>query len=203
MSVRLPKESDSSGHSRFWQNQSGHIIYSIDNQPQCSYCGIPSHGRDTCPRRRNDEIQRIHHPQRGMIYQWSETPEPIQPGYSDNDTAYGHFDSKDVQGIHNYQLTDDGKPIVNPRGHTLCNYCGVPSHPQAMCTTRIRDEVNGIIRDIHPNRGFIPSGNQIRRKARTIMTELIRKRSHQGQEGPHKPKTKPPPTHEVDTGYIS
>ena len=34
MSVRLAKETDSSGHSRFWQTQGGHIIYSIDNQPQ-------------------------------------------------------------------------------------------------------------------------------------------------------------------------
>ena len=57
MSLRLAAESDSSGHSRFWQTRSGHIIYSIDNQPQCSYCGIPSHGRDTCPHRHKDETK--------------------------------------------------------------------------------------------------------------------------------------------------
>ena len=81
MSVRLAEETDSSGHSRFWQTQDGNIIYSIDNQPQCSYWGIPSHGRDTCSRRRKDEARglfRIHQPQRGMIYQ----PEPTQPGSS-------------------------------------------------------------------------------------------------------------------------
>ena len=45
MSTRLANETDNSGHPRFWQTQCGHIIYSIDNQPQCSYCGIPSHGK--------------------------------------------------------------------------------------------------------------------------------------------------------------
>ena len=44
MSTRLANERDQSGNPRFWQTQCGYIIYSIDNQPQCSYCGIPSHG---------------------------------------------------------------------------------------------------------------------------------------------------------------
>ena len=55
MSIRLAKEWDNTGNPKFWQTQNGHIIYLIDNQPQCSYFGIPSHGRDTCPHRRNDE----------------------------------------------------------------------------------------------------------------------------------------------------
>ena len=132
MSVRLAKETDSLGHSRFWQTQDGHIIYSIDNQPQCSYCGIPSHGRDTCPHRRIDKaggLFRIHHPQRGLIYQTEHT----QPGLSYTSTTIGHSNSKDAQGVHNYQLTNDGKPILNLTGHALCNYCGVPSHPRAKC----------------------------------------------------------------------
>ena len=167
MSLRLATESDSSGHSRFWQTRSGHIIYSIDNQPQCSYCGIPSYGRDTCPHRRKDETKglfRTHHPQRGMIYEPQDTSDPIQSRSSYTSTSYGHLNSKYAQGINNYQLTNDGKPIVNPKGHILCNYCGVPSHPQATCTTRIRDEVNSIRREIHPNRGLIPSGNQVGRQ---------------------------------------
>ena len=80
----------------------------------------------------------------------------------------------------------------------MCNYCGVPSHPRAICNTRIRDEGNGIVRDIHPKRGLIPSGNQIRREIRTLTTNSIRKRSHEEQEDPHKPKTKPPPTQKIN-----
>ena len=201
MSLRLATESDSSGHSRFWQTRSGHIIYSIDNQPQCSYCGIPSYGRDTCPHRRKDETKglfRTHHPQRGMIYEPQDTSDPIQSRSSYTSTSYGHFNSKYAQGINNYQLTNDGKPIVNPKGHILCNYCGVPSHPRAKCTTRIRDKANGIRREIHPNRGLIPSGNQVRRDAKAIVDELVRKRSHEAQEDPHEPKTKPSPTHEIN-----
>ena len=116
MSLRLAAELDNLGHARFWQTQSGHIIYSIDNQPKCSYCGIPSHGRDACPHRNKDEnkgIFRAHHPQRGMIHEPQNTPDPVQSGSSDTNTSYGHFDSTDAQGINNYQ-TNDGKPVVNP-----------------------------------------------------------------------------------------
>ena len=58
--------------------------------------------------------------------------------------------------------------------------------------------MNGIKRPIHPNRGLIPSGNQIRREARQIHKESASKRSHEIQEDPHIPKTKPPPTREND-----
>ena len=76
MSIRLVNETGNSGYPRFWQTQCGYIIYSIDNQPQCSYCGIPAHGRDTCRRRRNHESKgefRIHHPQRGLLQQTKST----------------------------------------------------------------------------------------------------------------------------------
>ena len=129
-----------------------------------------------------------------MIHQ----PEPTQPGSSYTSTTFGHFDSVDAQGVHNYQLTDNGKPFINPGGQILCNYCRVPSHPRAICNTRIRDEGNGIVRDIHPKRGLIPSGNQIRREIRTLTTDSIRKCSHEEQEDPHKPKTKPPPTQKIN-----
>ena len=81
MSIRLAKETDNTGSPKFWQTQSGHIIYSINNQPQCYYCGIPFHGRDTCPRRREDEsrgIFQIYHPLRGMLYTSSELVDPDQ-----------------------------------------------------------------------------------------------------------------------------
>ena len=106
MSTRLVKETDRLGHSRFLQTLDGNIIYSIVNQPQCSYCGIPSHGRDTCPHRRIDKaggLFRIHHPQRGLIYQTEHT----QPGLSYTSTTIGHSNSKDAQGVHNYQLTNN------------------------------------------------------------------------------------------------
>ena len=63
---------------------------------------------------------------------------------------------------------------------------------------RIKDKMNGIIREIHPNRGLIKSGNQIRKDAnkliRNQMVDQTRKRSHETQEDPHVPKIKPPTT---------
>ena len=58
--------------------------------------------------------------------------------------------------------------------------------------------MNGIRREIHPNIGLIPSKNQVRREEKTIVNELVRKRSHEEQEDPHEPKTKPSPTHEIN-----
>ena len=81
MSIRLANETDNTGNPKFWQTQSGHIIYSLNNQPQCYYCGIPFHGRDTCPRRRKDESEgvfQIYHPLRGMLYPSSELVDPDQ-----------------------------------------------------------------------------------------------------------------------------
>ena len=36
----------------------------------------------------------------------------------------------DVQGggFNNYKQTPEGKVILSPQGHPLCNYCGTPSH---------------------------------------------------------------------------
>lgn len=82
MSTRLAKETDNTGNPKFWQTQNGHIIYSMNNQPQCYYCGIPFHGRDTCPRRRKDESEGIfqtYHPLRGMLYTTSDLRDPDHP----------------------------------------------------------------------------------------------------------------------------
>ena len=294
MSLRLATEIDDSGHKRFWQTLNGHIIYSIDNQPQCSYCGTPSHGRDTCPYRRQDEtigLFQAHHPQRGTMDKPPVRDNLIQPKHSASNTSYGHFDSQDAQGINNYQtnngkpvvnsrgfvrcnycgisnhprancvirirdkadgirreihpnrglkglkptynqlgknppnpvqptpscsgtqqgrfnsrdsqginnyqLADSGKPVVNARGDILCNYCGIPSHSRIRCTIRMSDEENGIRREIHPNRGLIPSGNQVRRNAQAIV-KLIRKRTHEVNEEQLKSKTKPSPNRTID-----
>ena len=103
--------------------------------------------------------------------------------------------SKTNQGVHNYQLTEDGQYVLNSRGYPLCDYCGIPSHPRSRCNTRIKDETNGIKRTVHPNRGQILSGNQKRKEAAKLKNQT-RKRLHQKQEDPHVPKTRPPHTHE-------
>merc|ERR1712086_890441 len=59
----------------------------------------------------------------------------------------------------------DGKLIYNTRGHLLCNYCGIPSHPRSACRHRIRDAENGLKRTSHPARGTMASNNQFRREA--------------------------------------
>ena len=62
--------------------------------------------------------------------------------------------------------------------------------------------MNSILREIHPNRGLIKSGNQIRKDANKLIrnqtVNQTRKRSHETQEDPHVPKIKPPPTQEND-----
>ena len=73
--------------------------------------------------------------------------------------------SKDSDGINNYQQSGDGKLIYNTRGHLLCNYCGIPSHPRSACRHRIRDAENGLKRTSHPARGTMASNNQFRREA--------------------------------------
>ena len=77
--------------------------------------------------------------------------------------------SRDADGINNYQQTDNGKLITNHRGHPLCNYCGIPSHQRSTCRIRLRDVENCIKRNTHPARDNLTSGNQIRREAQTNM----------------------------------
>ena len=192
MSTRLANERDHSGKPRFWQTKCGYIIYSIDNQPQCSYCGIPSHGRDLCRRRHNDESRglfRIHHPQRGLLQQTEYNKSKSPP----NNTTRPPIPLT-IQDIRDYQQTKHGEYILNSGGYRLCDYCGIPSHPRSQCKIRVTDVLNGIQRSVHPNRGQIPSRNQIRREVATIGNST-RKRAHDKQEDPHIPKTRPPHTH--------
>ena len=103
MSARLANEKDHSGNPRFWQTQCGHIIYSIDNQPQCSYCGIPSHGRDACQRRHNDESRglfRIHHPQRGLLQQ-TDINQPESPPNNATGPPYTNIKIQETASIAN------------------------------------------------------------------------------------------------------
>ena len=73
--------------------------------------------------------------------------------------------TKDAEGIYNFQQSNDGKVILNHRGHPLCYYCGIPSHQRSACRLRLRDVDNGIKRPFHPARGNLPSGNQLRKEA--------------------------------------
>ena len=105
-------------------------------------------------RRGSRHIPDIPPPKRNAIPAFRNTSQPKRSG---SNPSSQHFDSRDSEGIHNYQQTDDGKPMINLRGLTLCNYCVVPSHPQATCKTKIRNVENGVVRDTHPARGTIPS----------------------------------------------
>ena len=73
--------------------------------------------------------------------------------------------SRDSDGVNNYQQSNNGKLVYNSRGHPLCNYCEIPSHPRSACRQRLRDVENGIKRNSHPARGTMSSNNQARREA--------------------------------------
>ena len=62
--------------------------------------------------------------------------------------------SKDVQdgGFNNYKQTPDGKVILSPQGHPLCNYCGTPSHKRESCGIKRADRAAGLTRTVHPDR---------------------------------------------------
>ena len=78
--------------------------------------------------------------------------------------------TKDAEGIYNFQQSNDGKVILNHRGHPLCYYCGIPSHQRSACRLRLRDVDNGIKRPFHPARGNLPSGNQLRKEAQILVS---------------------------------
>ena len=75
----------------------------------------------------------------------------------------GVTQSKDAEGHNQYQQGQDGKILLNERGHPRCNYCGIPSHRRDTCRTRHKDVLEGIKRPHHPNRGNLQSNNQQRR----------------------------------------
>lgn len=91
-------------------------------------------------------------------------------GYNNNDkhpSGRGVTQFKDSEGINQYQQGQDGKILLNERGHLSCNYCGISSHTRSSCRNRLRDLENGIKRNFHPNRGQMSSNNQIRKANQT------------------------------------
>ena len=107
--------------------------------------------------------------------------------------------SKDADGINNFQQTADGRILLNYRGHPLCNYCGIPSHQRATCRLRLRDVDNGIKRPTHPSRGNLPSGNQLRKQAQAEMASALDQWGNPWTGAPPPPNPQPPgpqwPTH--------
>ena len=213
MSIRLAKESDNTGNPKFWQTQNGHIIYSIDNQPQCSYCSIPSHGWDTCPHRCNDEgrgVFQIYHPQRGMLNQPSESPESSQLRYSDNDPSCQRQDEHNPKQSWNSKLeVEHGhKPETNApqqrlknkgNAHPPCPHCGAKSHNGSQCPHEHEHEQFINLRSSYPQQETRKHRDNQRTTIHTDreLAAQTRKRSHTGQGGPHDIKTRPSPTHKT------
>ena len=88
------------------------------------------------------------------------------PNNNDRNTPIDHRQtvtpkqSKDADGINNYDQSSDGKLTLDHKGRPLCNYCGIANHPRTNCRARLRDVENGMIRQSHPNKGKFNSGNR-------------------------------------------
>ena len=82
--------------------------------------------------------------------------------------------SKDIQdgGYNNYKQTPDGKVILSPQGHPLCNYCGTPSHKREICGIKKADRAAGLNRTVHPDRD-IPRPPKIPKQPKTNTTDAV------------------------------
>ena len=61
---------DGQGLPMYWQ-LNGTLVLSPEGLPCCHYCGIPSHNRETCGRRKYDELKGVYnhiHPHRGLPF---------------------------------------------------------------------------------------------------------------------------------------
>jgi hypothetical protein len=59
-------------------------------------------------------------------------------GRNPNQTR-GITQSKDAEGYNQYQQGQDGKILLNEKGHPRCNYCGIPSHRRDACRIKQKD----------------------------------------------------------------
>ena len=111
-------------------------------------------------------------------------------GYNNNGknpSGRGVAQFKDSEGINQYQQGQDGKMLLNERGHPCCNYCGISRHTRSICRHRLRDVENGIKRNFHPNRGKMSSNNQLRKANQTTesadpLTVITTARQRQQQQ---------------------
>ena len=78
--------------------------------------------------------------------------------------------SKDADGINNYDQSSDGKLTLDHKGKPLCNYCGISNHSRTACRARLRDVDNGVIRQTHPNKGKFGLGNRGRQDLQQKIT---------------------------------
>ena len=72
------------------------------------------------------------------------TRQPFRPPIQSTDVQDG--------GFNNYKQTPEGKVILSPQGHPLCNYCGTPSHKREICGVKKADRAAGLNRTLHPDR---------------------------------------------------
>ena len=75
-------------------------------------------------------------------------------GRTSRQTIKPSMQSKDIQdgGYNNYRHTAEGKVMLSPQGHPLCNYCGIPSHKREICGIKRADRAAGLNRTVHPDR---------------------------------------------------
>ena len=75
------KDTDTSGVPNFWSIK-GQLIVSHTGHTCCSYCGIPSHSREKCKQRTQDEANGKFynaHPNRGKILSKNQSAKQLQP----------------------------------------------------------------------------------------------------------------------------
>ena len=108
----LVNQTDKYGLPIFWQSN-GMLVLSPEGLPRCHYCGIPSHNRNTCRKRRKDEQRGRYyptHPNRGLF-----------PGrYSQMTTTKHHNQvvKTNYQTGVSWVCTCGCNPKVTPRGHS-------------------------------------------------------------------------------------
>ena len=114
-------------------------------------------------------------------------------GKNPNQTR-GITQSKDTEGYNQYQQGQDGKILLNEKGHPRCNYCGIPSHRRDACRIKQKDVQDGIKRAFHPSRGQLQSNNQQRRS--TLAKDSSEPWANRGtaSANPPTPQSQPPMT---------
>ena len=78
---KFVNETDTSGVPNFW-SINGQLVVSHTGHARCNYCGIPSHSREKCKQRTQDETEGKFynaHPNRGNILSKNQSAKNLQP----------------------------------------------------------------------------------------------------------------------------
>ena len=102
--------------------------------------------------------------------------------------------SKDADGFNQYHQGNDGKILLNEKGHPHCNYCSIPCHNRGNCRIRLKDVQEGIKRAFHPSRGQLQSNNQQRRLMLARESAEPWANRSTASAGPQTPQPQPPMT---------